>query len=100
MSSPVALERRTAPRYRILQRCFVHFGEASTPEAWRCVAYSVSAIGIGVTLPINLPEGTVLTIRPWGLTSADPVQARVVRTQPVDFLWFTGCELLRRLSDA
>ena len=94
------IERRTAPRFGILQRCFVYPVQASATDAWRCIAYSISGTGIGVTLPIPLHEGTVLTIEAWGLPRACPLKVRITQTKQVDFFWFTGCELLKRLSDA
>jgi len=94
------LEMRAAPRYQILQRCFVHPAKASAREAWQCIAYNISAAGIGMALAVQLQERTVLSIRALGLPRACPLQARIVRTQPIEFLWFTGCEFLNRLSDA
>jgi PilZ domain len=94
------IERRTEPRYAILQRCFVYPATASAAEAWQCIAYNISAIGIGVTLPVRLPEGTVLTIEAWRLARACSIQARIVRAKMVDLFWFAGCELTKRLSDA
>jgi hypothetical protein len=91
---------RAATRYRILQRCFVHPAQTSAREEWRCIAYNVSVIGIGLALPIQLQEGTVLTIQACGLPRAGLLQARIVRTMPIEFLWFTGCKFLNRLSDA
>ena len=91
---------RTAPRYRILQRCFVVPAGGSATKAWHCIAYSVSAAGLGITLPVRLPERTVLTIQAWGLPRALTLQARIVQAKQVDLLWFTGCELVQRLSDA
>jgi c-di-GMP-binding flagellar brake protein YcgR len=94
------VERRAATRYRILQRCCVYPAKASAPEAWQCMAYNISATGIGMALPIKLQEGTVLRIQAWRLPQACPLQVRIVRTTPVEFLWFTGCQFLNRLSDA
>ena len=94
------LEMRTATRYRILQRCFVHPAKASARDAWQCTAYNVSATGIGVALPVKLQEGTVLSVQAWGLPGACPLQVRIVHTKRVEFVWFTGCEFLNRLSDA
>jgi PilZ domain len=94
------IEMRTAARYRILQRCFVHCAKAAAPQAWQCIAYNISETGIGVTLPISLQEGTVLSIQAWNLPRACPLQARIVKTREVEFLWFTGCELVKSLSDA
>src|SRR5207253_7140403 len=89
------VEMRTAPRRRILQRCFVLTANAAASDAWRCVAYSMSATGIGIALPKQLPEGTVLTIQAWGLPRACSLQVRVVRTKHVDSWWFTGCKLTK-----
>jgi hypothetical protein len=93
------IEMRTAPRSRILQRCFVQPAKSSSLPAWCCIAYNISATGIGVTLPVKPQKGTVLSIQAWGLPRACTIQARVVRVKLVDFLWFTGCEIMKRLSD-
>jgi hypothetical protein len=91
---------RTAMRYRILQRCFVHPATAAAGEAWQCIAYNISATGIGVVLPVQLQERTVLSIQAWGLPQGRPLQVRIVHTKPAEFLWYTGCAFLKRLSDA
>lgn len=95
-----AVDMRAATRYRVLQRCFVHPARASAREAWQCIAYNISATGIGVALPVPLPEGAALSIRAWGLPRACPLRARIVHTRPVAFLWYTGCALLTPLSNA
>ncbi len=94
------IEMRSALRSKILQRCFVR--PLDTPDAppWRCIAYSISANGVGVALPFKLQPGTVLTIRAWDLPQACSLEARVVHAREVDFVWLTGCELGERLSDA
>jgi len=94
------IEMRTGPRYRILQRCFANTARTSASEAMRCIGYNISATGIGITLPLRLPKGTVLTLQAWGLPRASPLQVRIVYTKQVDFVWFTGCEFIKRLSDA
>jgi hypothetical protein len=94
------LEMRAAARYGILQPCLVHHPTASAREGWQCIAYNISANGVGITLPVDLPDGTVLSIRASGLPQACPLEVRVVRTNPIGFLWFAGCELLNQLSDA
>jgi hypothetical protein len=99
-TTPAGIERRGAPRFAILQRCLVKPPQAQGPEDWRCIAYNISSTGLGLTLPLPLATGTILDIEPWALPKAPRVQARVVRCKPVDFLWFCGCELLRRLSEA
>jgi hypothetical protein len=90
---------RTAVRHLILQRCFALPTPARGPQPWQCIAYNISTIGIGIALPIQLPQGTVLTIEAWNLRGAVPLQARIIHTKPVEFLWFTGCELLKPLSE-
>jgi len=89
---------RTTPRFPILQRCFVYPAHASALQAWKCIAYNVSVAGIAVTLPIQLPVGTVLKIQAWNLKGARSLQVRIIHTKPVEHVWFTGCELLERLS--
>jgi hypothetical protein len=89
---------RGAPRHPILQRCFVRFADASSSDAWKCIAYNISTTGIGITMPIRLQKDAVLTIQAWNLPQACTLQARVVQMKQVEFLWFTGCEFLKRLS--
>jgi hypothetical protein len=96
----ISIEMRTATRGRILQRCFVHPANASATQAWQCIAYNISATGIGVAVPIRLQEGTVLSIQAFNLPRACPLQVRVVQPKQVDLLWFTGCEMVKCLSDA
>jgi hypothetical protein len=95
-----AIEHRTVERHAILQRCLVKPPGASGPEDWRCITYNISNTGIGLTLPLPLPLGTILEIDAWGLPQALKLQARIVRTTPVEFLWFCGSEFFRRLSEA
>jgi hypothetical protein len=94
------IEMRAAPRYPLLQRCFVHPDGADAAKAWRCIAYNISATGIAVTLPTKPAPGAMLTMQAWGLPRARTLRARVVHTKLVDFFWLTGCELVGRLSDA
>ncbi len=94
------IERRTAPRYPILQRCFVRYTRAGVPVVRKSIAYNISAAGIAITLPSRLPEGTELTIEAWGLEQACTLQARIVRVKQVELSWFTGCEFIQQLSDA
>jgi PilZ domain len=96
----ISIEMRTATRCRVLQRCFVHPANASAPQAWQCIAYNISATGIGVAIPIRLREGTVLSIQAFNLPRACPLQVRVVQAKQVNLLWFTGCEMIKCLSDA
>jgi hypothetical protein len=92
------IERRTARRHAILQRCFAHLSSNPCPEPWRCIAYDVSEAGVGVALPLSLPQGALLIVRAWDLPDAPPLLVRIVSVRPVESVWFTGCELLRRLS--
>jgi hypothetical protein len=94
-----AMECRSSPRYRILQRCVVRPVSAPGPEGWHCIAYNVSTEGLGLTLPLRLPPGTLLEVRPYGLPPAPVVLARVVHSALVEFAWFTGCRLNEPLSD-
>jgi hypothetical protein len=93
------VEMRVAPRYPILQRCFAHPAHLSTSEAWRCIAYNISATGIGIALPERLLEGTLLTVHAWDLPGSRTLQARIIHSRPVESLWFTGCEWTRILSE-
>src|ERR1700722_18191301 len=94
------LERRDAPRDRIIQRCLVWPKVGSGSVSWKGIAYDLSAAGIGVALPYPLAVGTVLVIEPVGLAGTTKLEAEVVRLTPVSYLWFCGCALSRRLSDA
>jgi hypothetical protein len=82
-----------------LQRCFVQPAGAGGAEGWRCIAYNISATGVGVALPVCLRPGTVLTIHAFSSPRARPLAVRIVRVAPVEHAWFAGCELLGRLSD-
>src|SRR5262249_34929752 len=86
VGSPSA-ERRAAPRHPLLQRCFV-WPPGAQGEGWRCVAYNISATGIGLTLPLPLLPGTVLRVEPWELPAARILRARVVHVRAVECLWF------------
>jgi hypothetical protein len=88
----------------ILQRCLVWSGpQGRSPrgsDGWRSIAYDISTAGIGLTLPLPVQPGTLLEIEGWGIPSSRPLRARVVRTAPVEFLWFCGCEFLEPLDEA
>ena len=86
------IDMRNAVRHPILQRCFVRPARAPVPQPWQCIAYNISATGLGLTLPVQLPEGTVLTIEAWKLPRACPLQVRIVQTRLVELFWFTGCD--------
>lgn len=96
--APAGREQRKSPRYPTLQRCFVWPPGANGPTGLHCIAYNVSTTGIGITLPLPLPVGQVLRIEPFDVPGAGPIQARIVHHKPVEFLWFSGCELLRPLT--
>jgi hypothetical protein len=72
------VERRGAPRHIILQRCLVWPPGACRPEGWPCIAYNISTIGIGISLPCPLQPGVVLKVQAWGLPRARELEARVV----------------------
>jgi hypothetical protein len=99
MGTP-AVERRRGPRHPIQQRCLVRPPGSALPDAWRCIAFNISASGIGLTLPLPLGPGTVLDIEPCDRPGARPVRARVAHTRRLEFLWLAGCELVRPLSAA
>ena len=94
-----AVEFRAAQRYRVLQRTFVRPPGVTPPDGWRCIVYSVSATGLGVTLPLPLERGTEVEIEPWNLPAAKPLRGRVVYLNRLEFVWLAGCELDRRLTD-
>jgi hypothetical protein len=94
------VEMRATARHPILQRCFVHPPSAPPGRAWQCIAYDVSARGVGVALPVRMAKGTLLTIHAFELPRACPLQVRVVQAKQVEFVWFTGCELLTKLTPA
>ncbi len=86
------VERRGATRYPIIRRCFVRLADRPAVEGWRCIAFNVSATGIGLAFPLPLRAGSVIEIEGWRLPGGRPVRATVVRTQPVEYVWFCGCE--------
>ena len=92
------VDLRGSIRFPILQRCLVHPPQASPTQAWQCIAYNISETGVGVTLPLQLRLGAVLSIQAWGLSGARSLQVRVIHTRQVEYLWFTGCQLLKPLS--
>ncbi len=94
-----AVEFRAAPRYRVLQRCYLRPPGVTAPDGWRCIVFSLSATGVGVTLPLPLERGTEVEIEPWNLPGAKPLRARVVHTSRLEFVWLAGCELHGRLTD-
>ena len=93
-----AVESRSAPRYRVLQRCHVRPPGVAAGEGWRCIVFSISATGVGVTLPLPIESGAELDIEPWNLPGAGPLRARIVHTTRLENVWLAGCELSRRLS--
>ena len=97
--TPPAVERRAAVRYPLLRRCLVRPEAASGTGDWNGIAYNLSTTGIGLTLPCPLRAGTVLVIEPWGPGAPPALRARVVRSHPVAFTWFHGCELANPLGD-
>jgi hypothetical protein len=94
-----AMERRAAQRHPILQRCIVRPANSPGIDGWKCIAYDVSTIGIGVAIPYPLTVGTILAIEPADLPGAGTVEARIVRVAPLAHLWLCGCELTAPLND-
>jgi hypothetical protein len=70
------------------------------PDGWQGFVFSISAKGVGVSLPAAIPYGTLIEIEPWRLADAPTLQARVVRMHRLDVAWLTGCELIQRLGQA
>jgi hypothetical protein len=93
------VESRSAPRYRVLQRCHVRPPGVPAGDGWRGIVFSISATGIGVTLPLPVERGSEIDIEPWNLPGATPLRARIVHTSRLEFVWLAGCELSRRLGD-
>jgi hypothetical protein len=92
-------ERRQAPRHLIKQRCVISLSGTDGPvRGWSCIAYNISAGGIGVLLPLAVRPGTLLQIEPWGLPHAPTLLARVVHTKPLEFVAMCGCEFSTRLE--
>jgi hypothetical protein len=67
-------------------------------DGWRCIVFSISATGVGVTLPLPVERGAEVDIEPWELAGAPPLRARIVYTTRLEFVWLAGCELSRRLT--
>jgi hypothetical protein len=93
------VEFRGATRYRLLQRCFVRPPGVGPGDGWRGIVFSLSATGVGVTLPLAVERGTEVTIEPWQLQGGAALTARVVYVSRLEFVWLVGCELTRRLTD-
>jgi hypothetical protein len=94
-----AVEYRSAPRYRVLQRCHVRPPGVADGEGWRSIVFSISATGVGVTLPLPLERGTEIDIEPWNLPGSQPIRAHIVHICRLEFVWLSGCELSRRLTN-
>jgi hypothetical protein len=91
------IERRTVPRYDILQRCFVWPHASPRVEPWRSIVYNISSSGLGITMPFPPQPGTIFQVEAWGLPGARTLEVRVLRTTAVEFLWFCGCEFTNPL---
>jgi hypothetical protein len=95
----LAIEYRAAQRHRILRPCFARPAEVTGSEGWRAIAYDVSAVGVGVALPLPLQPGTTLEVQAADSRLARTLRARVVYATPLEFVWLCGCELIDRLGD-
>lgn len=93
------MERRGEKRHPIQQRCIVSLAGAGGPDGWHCIAYNISANGIGILLPLRVRSGAILRIEPWGLRGAPVVEARVVHSKILEFVWMCGCEFLTPLRE-
>jgi hypothetical protein len=93
-----AVESRSAPRYRVLQRCHVRPAGVPGAEGWRGLVFSVSVSGVGVTLPLPVERGAEIEIEACELPDSIPLRARIVHTNRLDFVWLAGCELSRRMT--
>jgi hypothetical protein len=94
------IERRSAPRYRCCAECTVRPENATGIGLWHGIVYNISTTGIGMALPCPVNPGTVLVIEPWRWGQDRRLRARVVRSVPVSFLFFHGCEFLEPLTEA
>ncbi len=94
----VTTERRNAERFHCVRECLVRPQGATGGGDWHAIAYNISTNGVGIGLPYPVAPETILYIHPWSRANARPVRARVLRSTPVDFLWFHGCELLEPLT--
>lgn len=92
-------EQRRETRFPTKQRCFVWGPGGQGPEGWRCIAYNISRHGIGITLPLPLPAGKVIRIQPYQLPGAGLIEAQIVHSKRVEFLWFAGCTLVEPMSE-
>jgi hypothetical protein len=82
-----------------LQKCFAWPGSAEGGSGLRCIAFDISAVGIGLALPMALPPGSTVTVRGWGLPDAPPLRAQVAHAKRVEGVWFTGCAFPEPISD-
>ena len=84
-----AVEFRAAPRYRVLQRCFARPPGVTAPDGWRCIVFSLSHTGIGMTLPLPVERGTetqtpVQPAQPGQPAQAQPRQGTQTQSQYAD----------------
>jgi hypothetical protein len=61
---------------------------------------NLSLSGMMVALQHPLQNGTRLLLEAWNGRGAPTVEAVVVRSFPVGFAWFHGCEFVSPLSEA
>jgi hypothetical protein len=94
-----ARERRQAPRFPILQRCFASPEGTPVALARHAIAYNISATGIGIALPGPVELGMLLDVEAWKLRRAPRLRARIVHARLTHLHWFCGCELLTPLSE-
>jgi hypothetical protein len=93
------VERRTAIRYDCRCRCLVRPADAASALSWPGMTANLSISGMMVALQHPLQNGTRLILEAWNAREAPIVEAIVVRSFPVGFAWFHGCEFIDPLSE-
>jgi hypothetical protein len=92
-------DRRGAERYPCCQECTVRLEQAAGVGSWPGILYNISTGGVGIALPYPLKAGAMLVIEGWEPTAGKRLVARVVRSVPVAYLFFYGCELAEQLDE-
>jgi hypothetical protein len=98
-SEQVDVERRASERYRCCRECTVRPEQAAGIGSWPGIVYNISAGGIGVALACPIQAGTRLVIDGWGPTAGRKLRVRVVRSVPVAYVFFHGCEFVETVPD-
>ncbi len=94
-------ERRAAVRYRCLRDCVVRLeGATQGVSDWSGMTYDLSVIGVAFAILYPLALGTELIIEKFGPNRARVLRAKVVRSNPMEFVWLHGCQLQMPLTEA